>query len=70
VAESFTDLSDFLTKIRAQRRIELLAENGDRYTQLRRLGLPLRDGSTNYAKFLFKIPQEEMASNELMEQNP
>jgi hypothetical protein len=70
VAESFSDLSDFLTKIRAQRRIELLAENGDRYTQLRRLGLPLRDGTSNYAKFLFKIPQEEMASNELMEQNP
>jgi len=47
-----------------------MSENGDRYAQLRRLGLPLREGSTNYAKYLFKIPQEEMASNELMVQNP
>lgn len=70
VPESFIDLTDFLTKVRGQRRIELIAENGDRYTQCRRLGLPLRDGTTNYAKYLFKIPQEEMASNELMEQNP
>lgn len=70
VPETFTDLNDFLTKIRFQRRIEMMGENGDRYAQLRRLGLPLRDGTTNYAKYLFKIPQEEMASNTLMVQNP
>ena len=69
-AETTNDLNDFLSKIRFQRRIELMAENGDRYAQLRRLKLPLRDGTTNYAKYLFKIPQEEMSSNELMEQNP
>jgi hypothetical protein len=68
--ETTTDLNDFLSKIRFQRRVELIGEFGDRYAQLRRLGLPLRDGSTNYAKYLFKIPQEEMASNELMVQNP
>jgi cell surface protein SprA len=68
--ETTTDLNDFLTKIRFQRRVELIGEFGDRYAQLKRLKLPLRDGSTNYAKYLFKIPQEEMASNELMVQNP
>ena len=70
IAETTTDLNEFLTKIRFDRRIELMAENGDRYSQLRRLKLPLRDGTTNYAKYLFKIPQEEMASNDLMIQNP
>lgn len=70
VAENTGDLGLFLNKIRHERRIELMSENGDRYAQLRRLGLPLRDGSTNYAKYLFKIPQEEMASNELVVQNP
>lgn len=43
-----------------------MAENGDRYAQLRRLKLPLRDGTSNFAKYLFKIPQEEIASNDLM----
>jgi hypothetical protein len=70
VAETTNDLADFLTKIRFHRRIELMGENGDRYAQLRRLGLPLRNGTTNYAKYLFKIPQEETASNTLVEQNP
>lgn len=70
VAENTNDLNDFLTKIRFDRRIELMGENGDRYAQLRRLKLPLRDGTINYAKYLFKIPQEEMASNDLMVQNP
>lgn len=70
VPENTTDLNDFLTKIRFDRRIEMMGENGDRYAQLRRLKLPLRDGTTNYAKYLFKIPQEEMASNDLMVQNP
>ena len=50
--------SHFLNKIRFDRRIELMGENGDRYAQLKRLKLPLRDGTTNYAKYLFKIPQE------------
>jgi hypothetical protein len=70
VAESTTDVNEFLNKIRFDRRIELMGENGDRYAQLKRLKLPLRDGTTNYAKYLFKIPQEEMASNDLIEQNP
>ena len=68
--ETTNDLNDFLSKIRFDRRIEMMGENGDRYAQLRRLKLPLRDGSNNYAKYLFKIPQEEMASNDLIEQNP
>lgn len=68
--ETTSDLNDYLSKIRFQRRIELMAENGDRYAQLRRLKLPLRDGSVNYAKYLFKIPQEEMSSNSSMVQNP
>ncbi len=70
VPETTGDLNEFLSKIRFDRRIEMMGENGDRYAQLRRLKLPLRDGSTNYAKYLFKIPQEEMASNDLMVQNP
>ncbi len=69
-AETTSNLNEFLTKIRFDRRIEMMGENGDRYAQLRRLKLPLRDGTTNYAKYLFKIPQEEMASNDLMVQNP
>jgi hypothetical protein len=68
--ETTNDLNDFLSKIRFDRRIEMMGENGDRYAQLRRLKLPLRDGSNNYAKYIFKIPQEEMASNDLIEQNP
>jgi hypothetical protein len=70
IPETTNDINVFLSKIRFDRRIELMSENGDRYAQLRRLKLPLRDGSTNYAKYLFKIPQEEMASNDLIEQNP
>ena len=70
IPETTNDINVFLSKIRFDRRIELMSENGDRYAQLRRLKLPLRDGSTNYAKYLFKIPQEEMASNDLMVQNP
>lgn len=70
VPENTSDLNVFLSKIRFDRRIEMMGENGDRYSQLRRLKLPLRDGTNNYAKYLFKIPQEEMASNNLMVQNP
>ena len=69
-AETTTDLNDFLAKLRLERRLELACENGDRFTTLRRLGLPLRDGSTNYAKFLFKVPQEEIAGNPEITQNP
>ncbi|MCC6251758.1 MAG: RagB/SusD family nutrient uptake outer membrane protein [Bacteroidia bacterium] len=70
IPETTNDINDFLYKVRHERRIELMSENGDRYNQLKRLGLPLRDGTTNYAKYVFKIPQEEMASNTLIEQNP
>ncbi len=68
--ENTSDLNEFLEKVRHARRIELMSENGDRYTQLKRLGLPLRDGTTNYDKYVFKIPQEEMSSNNLIIQNP
>lgn len=61
---------DFLVKIRAERRRELAFE-GDRYLNLRRLKLPMRDGvAYNDPSLLFKIPQEEMSGNTLMVQNP
>jgi hypothetical protein len=70
IAENTTDVNDFLNKVRLERRLELMCENGDRYTTLRRLGLPLGSGSTNYGKYLFKIPQEEIAGNPEIIQNP
>ncbi len=66
---AWTD-DDFLVKIRAERRRELAFE-GDRYLNLRRLKQNVRDGvAYNDNSLLFKIPQEEMSGNSLMEQNP
>lgn len=64
-----SSLNVVLDSIQLERRRELIFE-GDRYLNLRRLGLPLRDGSINYAKYLFKIPQEEIAGNPDIIQNP
>ncbi len=62
--------ADFLTKIKEERRKELCFE-GFRYNDLRRWQLPMRDGiAYNDPTLLFKIPQEEMAGNSLVEQNP
>ena len=61
---------DFLKKVRHERRIELIFE-GDRYHNLKRLKLPLRDAvAYDDPSLLFKIPQEEMSGNTLMVQNP
>lgn len=61
--------NDFLEKVRTERRLELIFE-GDRYHNLKRLKLPLRDGvAYNDPSLLFKIPQEEMSGNTLMVQN-
>ncbi|MBU0486787.1 MAG: RagB/SusD family nutrient uptake outer membrane protein [Bacteroidetes bacterium] len=62
-------LADYLDSVRVEHRREMCFE-GDRYHNLKRMkqninGLPYNDPS-----FLFKIPQEEMSGNSLMEQNP
>jgi hypothetical protein len=62
-----TSSSNLLEKIHYQRRIELNFE-GDRYMFLRKNKLPLRLGN-DYQKFLFKIPQEEIAGNADITQN-
>ena len=70
VAVSTTDVNEFLNKVSLERRLELCFE-GDRYMNLRRLKLPLRKGdATQYGKFLFKIPQEEIAGTPDIVQNP
>jgi hypothetical protein len=69
VPVSSLDYNAVLDSVQLERRRELIFE-GDRYFNARRLGLPLRDGSTNYAKYLFKIPQEEIAGNPDIVQNP
>jgi starch-binding outer membrane protein, SusD/RagB family len=72
VPETETDVNLLLEKVMLERRKELRFE-GDRYMNLRRLGLPIGNGpnsTLNYAKFLFKIPQEEIAGNPAIEQNP
>jgi hypothetical protein len=44
---------------------------GDRYHNLKRMKQPLRNAVPyNDPSLLFKIPQEEMSGNNLMEQNP
>jgi|688.fasta_scaffold27896_4 hypothetical protein len=69
VAVSTNNVDEFLTKVTLERRLELCFE-GDRYMNLRRLQLPLRKGdASQYGKFLFKIPQEEIAGNADIEQN-
>ncbi|OFX17106.1 MAG: hypothetical protein A2033_13610 [Bacteroidetes bacterium GWA2_31_9] len=61
--------NDFLKKVRDERRMELIFE-GDRYHNLKRLQLPLRDNiAYNNSSLIFKIPQEEMSGNTLMVQN-
>ena len=48
----------------------MVAEQSDRYMNLRRLRLPLRKIDANdYSKFLFKIPQEEISANPDLLQN-
>jgi len=65
-----TGTVQLLEKIRFERRWELCFEN-DRYHELKRLKMNLRDGiSYNDPSLLFKIPQEEIAGNPSIEQNP
>jgi hypothetical protein len=65
-----TGVNQLLEKIQLERRWELCFEN-DRYHNLRRLKQPVRDGvAHNDASLLFKIPQEEIAGNPSIEQNP
>jgi len=66
VEETSTD--GLLDKIRTERRLEMICEQSDRYMNLRRLQSPLRKGS-EYSKFLFKIPQEEVSANPELLQN-
>jgi starch-binding outer membrane protein, SusD/RagB family len=63
-------LNDLLDSVRNERRRELCFE-GDRYHNLKRLKLPLRDGvAWNSDAPIFKIPADEVSGNSLMEQNP
>ena len=65
-----TNTDKLLEKIRLERRWELAFE-GDRYFNLRRMKQPVRGGiSYNDPSLLFKIPQEEIAGNPEIEQNP
>lgn len=59
-----------LSMVQLERRLELMFE-GDRYHNLKRMKQPLRNGVPyTDPSLLFKIPQEEMSGNNLMEQNP
>jgi hypothetical protein len=63
-------LNDLLDSVRNERRRELCFE-GDRYHNLKRLKLPLRDGvAWNSDAPIFKIPADEVSGNGLMVQNP
>lgn len=65
-----TTATGLLPKVLLQRQLELYCE-GDRFDNLRRMKNNVRFGTAyNAAQLLFKIPQEEMAGNSLMEQNP
>lgn len=65
-----TGSNQLLEKIRLERRWELCFEN-DRYHNLKRMKQPMRDGvAYNDASLLLKIPQEEIAGNPSIEQNP
>lgn len=65
-----TGTNQLLEKIRLERRWELCFEN-DRYHNLKRMKQPLRDGiAYNNSSVIFKIPQEEIAGNPSIEQNP
>lgn len=63
-------LNDLLDSVRNERRRELCFE-GDRYHNIKRLKLPLRDGiAWNSDAPIFKIPADEVSGNSLMVQNP
>ncbi len=63
-------LNEFLGKVREERRKELCFE-GDRYHNLKRLQMPLRNGvAWNSNDPIFKIPADEISGNSLMVQNP
>lgn len=65
-----TGTQDLLAKVQLERRWELCYEN-DRLHNLKRMKLPLRNGiAFNDPTVLFKIPQEEIAGNSLIVQNP
>ena len=65
-----SDQAQLLQDIRLERRLELMFE-GDRLHNLKRMKAPLRNGIPyNDPSVLFKIPQEEMSGNSLMQQNP
>lgn len=65
-----TGTNQLLEKIQLERRWEMCFEN-DRYHNLKRMKQPMRDGvAYNDASLLFKIPQEEIAGNPSIEQNP
>ncbi len=65
-----TTATGLLPKVQLQRQLELYCE-GDRYDNLRRMKANVRFGTAyNAPQLLFKIPQEEMAGNSLMVQNP
>jgi len=65
-----TSTVGLLDKVRSERRLEMMCEQGDRYMKIRRLRLPLRKANENeYSKFLFKIPQEEISANPDLLQN-
>jgi hypothetical protein len=65
-----SDQAQLLEDIRLERRLELMFE-GDRLHNLKRMKQALRNGIPyNDPSVLFKIPQEEMSGNSLMQQNP
>ena len=69
IAETVS-LSDLLDSVRNERRRELCFE-GDRYHNLKRLQLPLRDDiNWNSDDPIFKIPADEVSGNSLIIQNP
>ena len=65
-----TTTVQLLEKVRLERRWEMCFEN-DRYHNAKRLKANLRDDIFyNDASLIFKIPQEEMAGNDFVVQNP
>ncbi|MDD3876959.1 MAG: RagB/SusD family nutrient uptake outer membrane protein [Bacteroidales bacterium] len=67
---TFSDINVFVNMLREEHRKELAFE-GDNLHNLKRLKQNVRHGKAyNDNSILFKIPQEEMSGNSLMEQNP
>jgi hypothetical protein len=65
-----TSTVQLLEKVRLERRWEMCFEN-DRYHNAKRMKTDLRDDVMyNDGSLIFKIPQEEMAGNDLIVQNP